>query len=69
MILTSNYGNIIMISEAAPANSLITKLPGFTASFPSKHYSGYVSYFHFYVHVSIVYEYIIYTSSVLFLLR
>ncbi|KAI7996597.1 Serine carboxypeptidase-like 20 [Camellia lanceoleosa] len=29
--------------EAVPANSLITKLPGFNATFPSKHYSGYVS--------------------------
>ncbi|KAI7983966.1 Serine carboxypeptidase-like 20 [Camellia lanceoleosa] len=26
-----------------PANSLITKLPGFNATFPSKHYSRYVS--------------------------
>ncbi|KAK7394656.1 hypothetical protein VNO78_15191 [Psophocarpus tetragonolobus] len=29
--------------EAAPANSLITKLPGFNGNFPSKHYSGYIS--------------------------
>ncbi|KAI7999635.1 Serine carboxypeptidase-like 20 [Camellia lanceoleosa] len=31
------------LTEAVPANSLITKLPGFNATFPSKHYSGYVS--------------------------
>ncbi|KAJ7950921.1 Carboxypeptidase [Quillaja saponaria] len=29
--------------EAAPAESLITQLPGFTDNFPSKHYSGYVN--------------------------
>ncbi|XP_061342571.1 serine carboxypeptidase-like 20 [Gastrolobium bilobum] len=29
--------------EAAPPASLITKLPGFQGTFPSKHYSGYVS--------------------------
>ncbi|CAL5363081.1 unnamed protein product [Camellia sinensis] len=31
------------LTEPVPANSLITKLPGFNATFPSKHYSGYVS--------------------------
>ncbi|KAL7252393.1 hypothetical protein ACSBR1_007057 [Camellia fascicularis] len=31
------------LTEAVPANSLITKLPGFNATFLSKHYSGYVS--------------------------
>ncbi|KAI8016145.1 Serine carboxypeptidase-like 20 [Camellia lanceoleosa] len=31
------------LTEAVPANSFITKLPGFNATFPSKHYSGYVS--------------------------
>ncbi|CAI0438914.1 unnamed protein product [Linum tenue] len=30
------------LSEAAPAESLVTYLPGFNGSFPSKHYSGYV---------------------------
>ncbi|KAJ7955103.1 Carboxypeptidase [Quillaja saponaria] len=29
--------------EAAPAESLITQLPGFTDKFPSKHYSGYIN--------------------------
>ncbi|KAI5648981.1 hypothetical protein M9H77_34986 [Catharanthus roseus] len=28
--------------QAAPQSSLITKLPGFNGTFPSKHYSGYV---------------------------
>lgn len=47
--LVSNYGNnnnnFIIITEAAPPNSLITQLPGFSAPFPSKHYSGYVRLF------------------------
>ncbi|MED6123841.1 Serine carboxypeptidase-like 20, partial [Stylosanthes scabra] len=29
--------------EAAPPSSLITQLPGLKASFPSKHYSGYIT--------------------------
>ncbi|XP_057732547.1 serine carboxypeptidase-like 20 [Arachis stenosperma] len=29
--------------EAAPPSSLITQLPGFKTSFPSKHYSGYIT--------------------------
>ncbi|EOA16514.1 hypothetical protein CARUB_v10004672mg [Capsella rubella] len=29
--------------ESAPESALITKLPGFDGSFPSKHYSGYVT--------------------------
>ncbi|XP_021851854.1 serine carboxypeptidase-like 20 [Spinacia oleracea] len=45
--LVSNYGNnnnnFIIITEAAPPNSLITQLPGFSAPFPSKHYSGYIT--------------------------
>lgn len=31
------------ISEAAPEESLITHLPGFNGTFPSKHYAGYIS--------------------------
>ncbi|XP_050208294.1 serine carboxypeptidase 1-like [Mercurialis annua] len=30
--------------KAAPRGSLITSIPGFSANFPSKHYSGYVSF-------------------------
>ncbi|KAL8166233.1 hypothetical protein V2J09_007732 [Rumex salicifolius] len=29
--------------EAAPKGNLITKLPGFSGTFPSKHYSGYIT--------------------------
>ncbi|KAK4835059.1 hypothetical protein QYF36_004703 [Acer negundo] len=36
--------NVVVVIEAAPKSGLITHLPGFNAtSFPSKHYSGYVS--------------------------
>lgn len=41
--LLSNHGNYIIITHAAPPNSLITQLPGFTSTFPSKHYSGYIT--------------------------
>ncbi|TXG48813.1 hypothetical protein EZV62_024688 [Acer yangbiense] len=35
---------VLVVIEAAPESGLITHLPGFNAtSFPSKHYSGYVS--------------------------
>uniref|UniRef100_A0A2N9HTQ7 Carboxypeptidase n=1 Tax=Fagus sylvatica TaxID=28930 RepID=A0A2N9HTQ7_FAGSY len=33
----------IKLSQSAPDSALITQLPGFTATFPSKHYSGYVT--------------------------
>ncbi|CAL9003782.1 unnamed protein product [Prunus brigantina] len=33
----------LVIVEAAPESSLITQLPGFNGTFPSKHYSGYIS--------------------------
>ncbi|CAL5363078.1 unnamed protein product [Camellia sinensis] len=33
----------IIIVEAAPKASLIKSLPGFNGTFPSKHYSGYVT--------------------------
>lgn len=32
-------------TEAAPQGSLVTSLPGFSGSFPSKHYAGYVFVF------------------------
>ncbi|CAL9222352.1 unnamed protein product [Arabidopsis halleri] len=31
------------ITESAPKSALITKLPGFNGTFPSKHYAGYVA--------------------------
>ncbi|XP_010466954.1 PREDICTED: serine carboxypeptidase-like 21 isoform X1 [Camelina sativa] len=31
------------ITESAPESALITKLPGFNGTFPSKHYAGYVA--------------------------
>ncbi|XP_077228910.1 serine carboxypeptidase 1-like isoform X2 [Tasmannia lanceolata] len=34
---------ILGISKAAPDNALITHLPGFSGTLPSKHYAGYVS--------------------------
>ncbi|XP_034691735.1 serine carboxypeptidase 1-like [Vitis riparia] len=32
-----------VLTEAAPQTALVTKLPGFNGTFPSKHYSGYVT--------------------------
>ncbi|CAN6725048.1 unnamed protein product [Malus baccata var. baccata] len=34
---------VVNIIEAAPRSSLVTHLPGFNATFPSKHYSGYIT--------------------------
>ncbi|KAI3853694.1 hypothetical protein MKW98_025211 [Papaver atlanticum] len=34
---------LLSIIEGAPKDALITELPGFNGSFPSKHYSGYVT--------------------------
>jgi len=31
---------VFVITESAPESALITKLPGFEGTFPSKHYSG-----------------------------
>ena len=33
-----------VLTEAAPQTALVTKLPGFNGTFPSKHYSGYESF-------------------------
>ncbi|XP_062144044.1 serine carboxypeptidase-like 20 [Alnus glutinosa] len=38
LLLSSNG-----VVEAAPERSLVTQLPGFNGTFPSKHYSGYIS--------------------------
>ncbi|KAL5703188.1 Serine carboxypeptidase-like 20 [Ranunculus cassubicifolius] len=43
VILTVLCFYLSIITEAAPENALITSLPGFNGTFPSKHYSGYVS--------------------------
>ncbi|GAB4827171.1 Serine carboxypeptidase-like 20 [Ancistrocladus abbreviatus] len=32
-----------VLTESAPQNALVTQLPGFNGTFPSKHYSGYVT--------------------------
>jgi len=39
-LLSNSFNGVI---EAAPQGSLVTHLPGFNGSFPSKHYSGYIS--------------------------
>lgn len=33
----------VITTESAPESALITKLPGFSGTFPSKHYSGYIT--------------------------
>ncbi|CAL1412332.1 unnamed protein product [Linum trigynum] len=33
----------VLVAHSAPENALVTQLPGFSGSFPSKHYSGYVT--------------------------
>ncbi|XVF21277.1 hypothetical protein REPUB_Repub12eG0076500 [Reevesia pubescens] len=33
----------LILTQSAPENALITQLPGFSGTFPSKHYSGYVN--------------------------
>ncbi|ESQ56450.1 hypothetical protein EUTSA_v10027269mg, partial [Eutrema salsugineum] len=33
----------VVTAESAPESALITKIPGFDGTFPSKHYSGYVT--------------------------
>lgn len=35
---------VSVLTKAAPRDALITFLPGFNGSFPSKHYSGWVSF-------------------------
>ncbi|KAL8137162.1 hypothetical protein V2J09_003163 [Rumex salicifolius] len=35
--------SLVVLGESAPQSALITQLPGFTGTFPSKHYSGYVT--------------------------
>ncbi|KAE9617952.1 putative carboxypeptidase C [Lupinus albus] len=42
LILLSISLNFVL-TQSAPENSLITELPGFNGTFPSKHYAGYVT--------------------------
>ncbi|EXC29952.1 Serine carboxypeptidase-like 20 [Morus notabilis] len=35
--------SILFSSDASPPRSLVTQLPGFDGTFPSKHYSGYIN--------------------------
>ncbi|CAN1187039.1 Serine carboxypeptidase 1 [Linum perenne] len=42
-LMISVFVIILRKAEAAPADSLVTSLPGFNGTFPSRHYSGYVS--------------------------
>ncbi|XP_019432599.1 PREDICTED: serine carboxypeptidase-like 20 [Lupinus angustifolius] len=42
LILLSISLNFVLI-QSAPKSSLITKLPGFNGTFPSKHYAGYIT--------------------------
>ncbi|CAN0859056.1 Serine carboxypeptidase-like 20 [Linum grandiflorum] len=41
VLLLLSFG--ALLAHSAPENALVTHLPGFSASFPSKHYSGYVT--------------------------
>ncbi|CAI0425508.1 unnamed protein product [Linum tenue] len=33
----------VLVAHSAPQNALVSQLPGYSGSFPSKHYSGYVT--------------------------
>ncbi|KAK7287299.1 hypothetical protein RIF29_00521 [Crotalaria pallida] len=37
------YFNFLVITQSAPESALVTQLPGFNGSLPSKHYAGYVT--------------------------
>ncbi|GMI84814.1 hypothetical protein HRI_002150700 [Hibiscus trionum] len=37
------FFSFAVLTRAAPEDALITQLPGFSATFPSNHYSGYVN--------------------------
>ncbi|XVF32063.1 hypothetical protein REPUB_Repub17cG0049700 [Reevesia pubescens] len=37
------FRSFVVLTQSAPENALITQLPGFAGTFPSKHYSGYVN--------------------------
>ncbi|KAK8711758.1 hypothetical protein V6N13_147025 [Hibiscus sabdariffa] len=35
--------SLVVLTQSAPEGALVTQLPGFSGTFPSKHYSGYVN--------------------------
>ncbi|XP_022758790.1 serine carboxypeptidase-like 20 isoform X4 [Durio zibethinus] len=37
------FCSLVILTQSAPENALVTQLPGFAGTFPSKHYSGYVN--------------------------
>ncbi|XVF72337.1 hypothetical protein PTKIN_Ptkin12aG0113300 [Pterospermum kingtungense] len=37
------FFSFAVLTQSAPENALVTQLPGFAGTFPSKHYSGYVN--------------------------
>ncbi|KFK23486.1 hypothetical protein AALP_AAs46213U000900 [Arabis alpina] len=43
LVFTTLVSSVFVVTESAPDSALITKLPGFDGTFPSKHYSGYVT--------------------------
>ncbi|KAL9227497.1 hypothetical protein vseg_003180 [Gypsophila vaccaria] len=43
MLLLSVLLLCLLVSESAPDTALVTHLPGFNGTFPSKHYAGYVT--------------------------
>lgn len=40
LVFVTLLSSVFVIIESAPESALITKLPGFDRTFPSKHYSG-----------------------------
>lgn len=36
--------SFVLLTHSAPETALVTQLPGFSGTFPSKHYSGYFSF-------------------------
>ncbi|GMI70872.1 serine carboxypeptidase-like 20 [Hibiscus trionum] len=37
------FCSLVVLTQSAPEGALVTQLPGFSGTFPSKHYSGYVN--------------------------
>ncbi|KAG4120534.1 hypothetical protein ERO13_D11G149200v2 [Gossypium hirsutum] len=37
------FCSFVVLTQSAPEEALVTQLPGFSGTFPSKHYSGYVN--------------------------
>lgn len=54
--------------EAAPLASLVTQLPDFDATFPSKHYSGYAIHYSppfFFLKKKMIMKFILFCDSIL----